>query len=376
MYKFKQKTVQCLVLGRYTKAGPFVLETLILYLAAELFLCDDAEFGIYILHGMIINLATRMGYHRDPRHFPELTAVDGEIRRRVWSTVRQIDVTISTQMGLPLKVKAHQTDTDEPRNLLDSDLDEDLAELPPSRPETEVTAMLYSLAKRRTAAIGGLIIDFTTDIRPHTYDEVMELDAELERSRASIPAVLAWRPLTQCITQSPQLNLQRLWIDIIFLRMRIILHRKYLLQTRGPQSYSRAACLRAAMRILEFQRIVDEETQPDGQLYEQQWRMCSLLYSDFLLATSILCSLLSDEALDVATGLQIRALLQGSLEIWRRSSSTSKEARKAAGALEVVLGSGDDEEAEYLDTPFSQASSVNLEPGVDFTDVFPLQGEF
>lgn len=43
------------------------------------------------------------------------------------------------------------------------------------------------------------------------------------------------------------------------------------------------------MKILEFQRLVDEETQVDALLYQSHWRVSSAFINDFLLATSILC---------------------------------------------------------------------------------------
>lgn len=131
--RYREKAIQCLILGHYTKGGPYVLETLILYFLVECFHVKDMEIGIWVLVGNIVQIAIHMGYHRDARHFPNISPLAGEMRRRVWAMIVQLDFSISTQLGLPRLVKESQTNTAEPRNLYDSDFDEHTAELPASR---------------------------------------------------------------------------------------------------------------------------------------------------------------------------------------------------------------------------------------------------
>lgn len=136
---YREKVVQCLTLGKYTRGGENVLQTLILYVAIEHFLQEDSDFGTHLLLSMIINIAMRMGYHRDPKNFPVISPFDGEMRRRTWAALYQANLIFASQMGLPSILKDNQIDTEEPHNLADSDFDEGTTELPPSRPETEVT---------------------------------------------------------------------------------------------------------------------------------------------------------------------------------------------------------------------------------------------
>lgn len=98
---FRQKIVQCLVLGSYTKGGPFVIETLVLYFYVELLLNNDAEIGVWILLGTIMMVATHMGFHRDPKHFKGIAPFAGEMQKRLWATIVEYDLIISAQMGLP-----------------------------------------------------------------------------------------------------------------------------------------------------------------------------------------------------------------------------------------------------------------------------------
>jgi hypothetical protein len=42
---FREKTVQCLVLGNYTEPGPYTVETLLVYYIAEHFQSADTQSG-------------------------------------------------------------------------------------------------------------------------------------------------------------------------------------------------------------------------------------------------------------------------------------------------------------------------------------------
>lgn len=225
---FRDRIVQCLILGKYTRGGAHVLETLLLYFTIEHFLSKDAEIGLWILLGIIVKLAMRMGYHRDPRHFSGISPAAGEMRRRVWLTIWTLDLIISAQMGLPRSIMEWQTDTSEPRNLFDADFDENTKELPTSRPETEITPMLHILARNRITSVARVILDFTTDTRPYSYVDVMRVEKRLDDAHFTVPSTLRWQPMSASITDTPEVIMQRIALEISFHRWRIALHRKYL----------------------------------------------------------------------------------------------------------------------------------------------------
>lgn len=348
---YRERVVQCLILGHYTKGGLYVVETLILYFLVEVFHLKDVENGIWLLVGSIVQIAIQMGYHRDAEHFPKISPFAGEMRRRVWAMILQIDSGISTQLGLPRLINGH-SDTAEPRNLEDSDFDKHTTKLPSSRPETEATDMLYVLAKLRVQAVGARIADIETEPRPHSYADILQLHQKIEKARDALPSSLKWRGLASSLTVSPKRIIQKIWLEMMIQQFRIVLHRRFLEPSRLHQQYSnsRSACLNAAIKIMEFQHLVDEETQPGGLLYENRWRVSFAFLNNFLLATSILCFCLQymtdhDEAAnsnskfdETTSAEKIREVLESSRDIWRRQRATSKEAQKAIAALHYVLG--------------------------------------
>ncbi|KAI0836653.1 fungal-specific transcription factor domain protein [Hypoxylon sp. FL0890] len=345
---FRERTVHCLILGEFTRGGAHVLETMINYCASEVFMCKDADTGVWLLLGMLVQLALSLGYHRDPQNFLNISPFTGEMRRRMWAAIMQIDLRIASQMGLPRLLKSQQCDTLEPRNLFDSDFDEATLDLPPSRPETEVTPILYNLAKNRIDGIGGLISDLIADTREHPYREIMELDRKLQEVDALLPPIFRWQPLNQSLMVPPQIVLYRIWLKLAVQRLTIWLHRKYLAPSHAQvrYKYSRNACVQAAMKILEFQQLIDEETQPGGQLHPVRWMLTPLIQSTYLLGMSVLCYYVQlarrtpDVPLDTDTDAKIHTLLRNSYPLWLRSSTISREAREAVEHLSLMLGLG------------------------------------
>jgi hypothetical protein len=338
---YREKIAQCLIVGEYTKSGPYVLETMIHYVYVEFGIRADADKDVWFLLALEVNLAMRMGYHRDPSHFPGISPLQGEMRRRLWATVLLGDILISSQMGMPRMISDWQCDTAEPRNLNDADLDEDTAELPPPRPETEHTTALGDIARRRMLIALGTISDLTAAVKSCSYAEVMRVDGTLHEAAASIPPPLKMKSMAASVTDPPQVIMARLFISHMFYKGQIMLHRRFLYlespsQDEDSFAYSRRSCLDASLNMLQIQHTLDEETCPGGQLHTMRWRVSSIMNHQFLTATMILCSLLRcGKALHREE--EITAALRRTRTIWARRSSSSKEAKKAAETVSMVL---------------------------------------
>ena len=352
---FREKAVQCLILARYTMGGPYILETLITFLTGEFVLLKDSATDGWLLISMLLHLAIRMGYHRDPDHFPGISPFEGEMRRRIWATILQLDLVISLEMGLPRSATDTHIDTKQPRNLRDCDFEEDTTEMPPPRPETEWTPVLPLIARGRLISALGLICDVNTDINPPSYDEVIKVDALLEDvHNRTIPPLLRWETMPHPITDSPNLVIQRVSLETTYCKARILLYRRALISYPVGQSQERdresvRICLDSALKILSFQQMLHEESQPFGRLCQLRWKVTRIFNQDVLLATSVLCLYLQDvdrfelpEAAGQTTwsprAEEIRQRLTISHNIWLQMSTASTEAGKVAKALSIVLG--------------------------------------
>ncbi|PWY65859.1 fungal-specific transcription factor domain-containing protein [Aspergillus eucalypticola CBS 122712] len=347
---YREKIVQCLMIGEYTKPGPYVLETLVHYVYVEYGINPDANRNIWFLLGLEVNLAMRMGYHRDPSHFPDLSPLQGEMRRRLWTTVLTSDILLSSQMGMPRMISDWKWDTAEPRNLFDTDLTLSLTTLPPSRPETEHTTTLELIARRRMLLALGSISNLADAVQPASYAEVMQADKTLHDTVSNIiPPPLRFKPLQASMTDSSQVIMSRLFLQHLLYKGQIMLHRRFLNLTTPPAggephpenpkfAYSRTACIDASLGALRIQHILDEETCRGGQLHDMHWRITSSMTHLFLTATMILCSLVHCGG-PLDRGEEVLGALRTARTIWLRrgSTATSREAARAAGVVGLTL---------------------------------------
>jgi hypothetical protein len=342
---------QCLVLSNYAQPGPYTLETFLIYMEGEFVLSRDDQMNCYLMVGVAVRLAMRMGLHRDSDNVGgNITPYQGEYRRRIWHLLVQIDLLVSFHIGLPSMAQSIKSDTRVPLNLRDQDFDEDTTELPPSRPETEMTGMSYTLAKGRIARIFGQVAEQANLLTLPPYDEVMTLDRELHQAFAAVPPFLRVIPMELSITDSPAHIIQRGSLALLFHKSRCVLHRKFLMKEKENMefSYSKKAGIDASMELLFIQSEVHEAVQPGGPLCKDLWFVSSLSMHDFLLAAMIVYLSLIQESESVVRTVgalqppntqqtEMMRALERSYRIWTETTSMSVDTKKAIDVLGIMV---------------------------------------
>ncbi|KAK3724881.1 hypothetical protein LTR37_000929 [Vermiconidia calcicola] len=359
-HEFRRLTAQCLLLADITQPIAQILETLVLHVQAEYGRSRDAEPGVLLMVSLCVRLAMRMGYHRDPAPHPQITPFQAEIRRRVWSFVRQCDLLISFQFGLPAMIRTDHIDTESPRNLYDDELHEDMKALPPSRPTFEATPMSYMIAKSKLTFLFGRIVERTGSItNPPSYDETMKFDQELREARASHPPLVRMRSFQESARDPANLIMQRLGLEMVYLRSLFVLHRRFIARGReNPRfAYSRRTCIDASMELLAHQATLHQESRPGGRLRSVKWYISSLTTHDFLLAGMLVCLDLHHQAESERRGQttnsgspissgelyredrreEMLKAVEHTITIWEEVREQSMEAYKASTALKVMF---------------------------------------
>ncbi|KAK8125184.1 uncharacterized protein PG998_000943 [Apiospora kogelbergensis] len=324
---YREKAVQALMLGQYTKGGPYVIEALLVYFTAEHLTSIDAQIESWLILSVTVNIAMRQGYHRDPRHFPQLSAYEGEMRRRVWATLYQIDLSISVQLGLPKLIRDNVSDTQLPGNYAENDFDSSTTQLPVPRPETELTPLLYTISKTRLVRVIGMVMEHVTEVRTPSYEDVLRIDAMLDEGQQEEPE-------------------------------------KY--------EYSRRMALEAGLAILRLHHLVVEESKPSGQLHSFQFMFNSLVSHDLYAGALAVCFYLQHHRnnMEPAKLEEAKSLIRKSQGLWIEASSTSVEAAKAAEALRVFLNRLDEETLAKLGAEYASSSSAPFSPELMPCDVF------
>lgn len=340
---YREKTTQCLLLGRYANGGPYTWETLFHYVVIELSLCRDVTQTIGILHGISMNLLMQMGFHRDPSHFPSISPFSGEMRRRSWVKSMEGDVQMAMQTGMPRRINDGYWDTTEPRNLSDSDFDEETTELPPGRPETEITPVLQLIARRRMLVAVGAAIDMSTSVKQHPYSEVMAVDRQIKDAEASIPPPFRMKALALSVTDPPMMIMHRYYLALMFRVAEVMVHRKYLGIADDSLAYSRKTCVDACLAILQIQQTMNAETVAGGVLHTAGSKILLMGNHEFLMASITLCGVVhrglhargNEHALSREE--EIKLALRRALLAWQQRGPSSREARIAAESVRLVL---------------------------------------
>lgn len=352
---YRRLTAQTLIEGDLMGLAKHTIEALVLHIQAEYARSRDAEFGIQLAVSMLVRFAMKMGLHRDSRPYPNITPFHGEMRRRIWAVVRQFDMLFSFQNGLPPMIRPSDTNTALPSNLYDDELTEDIRQLPPSRPDTEVTPCSFMIAKSRGVLLFADIVDTVQTFKCSGYEEIMKLDQRLRELQASFPPHLQMRPMEESGRDTSSLIMQRYHLDLLCLRSQVVLHRKFLVPARNNSrfSYSRRTCIDASMAMLQHQAALHAESRPGGRLRNVKWFTSSLTTNEFLLAGMMICLDLYHTAEAERSGRKMSvemydsltqerrsamlAALEQSLAIWTEIKDHSMEAFKAQGTLGVMI---------------------------------------
>ncbi|KAI7968099.1 hypothetical protein EIK77_007854 [Talaromyces pinophilus] len=355
--RFQRNCCYCLINSNYTTVGKYKVEALLVYATIEYTKRGNSAMSVSIILGIAIKLAMRMGYHRDAKHYDTLSTLEGEMRRRTWAILSQLDTLTSFQVGIPKQAQSWQSDTEIPRNIRDEDIDENSIELPPALPDTILTPITYLRSKNRVMNMFGRICDLAYNRQPSTYEKVLELDRGLEEAHELMAPALRMRPMNQSFADNAALIMKRYTLDILYQKARIVLHRKFLLEARyNPRlSYSRSVCVSAAKEILRHQYDLYKESEVGGRLEKNNWFFRSLQNNDFVLAAMVICLELfkNNDLVNTADAQQQQGvispaesinernklidILQKSREVWKENLKHSLEARKAFAAVTVML---------------------------------------
>lgn len=332
---------QCLVLGEYNRPQQYAVEALAMYAQSKHFQTLDPSREAGVVLSMAVRTAYHLGYHRDPES-GSFTVFEGEMRRRCWAICKQMDLMTSFELGLPSNICIENCDTKSPRNLWDSDFDEDSQELPPSRSENEATRQLWFIIKDRMMNSFSKVCRDALSFHVRSDAEVMQLDYEIRQMYETIPEVLRVQPVSESVTETPFIIFTRLYVEFVYLKCLCVLHRRYM--ARG-NAYSTITCIDAGKNLVSQFIDISKEFAPGGLLYMERWMLTNYTMNDFLLGVMVLCFVIhicrnkheQHNHIDTDTENEIEALLKTSQGVLADKSEASKDARRVSHIVRLIL---------------------------------------
>ncbi|PYI33009.1 C6 transcription factor [Aspergillus indologenus CBS 114.80] len=259
-----------------------------------LFLQSSAKLSTcYSYIGIAQRSALRLGLHRNVTiHF---TPLEQEMRKRIFWTIRRMDVYVSTLLGLPLMLNDDDIDQVYPESV-DSEFITKNGILPV--PSDHTPLMAGAIAHTRLTNITLKVVQYIYPVKKAqhpvasdqryvvSHSKIREIERDLQAWMEELPAAL--RPGTEV---SPQLERIRQLLRISYAHVQVILYRPFLhyvssgSQARGVdrRSYAcAAACVSVSRNIVHITTGMHKRGLLNGSfwftMYTTYFAILSLLF--------------------------------------------------------------------------------------------------
>ncbi|KAB8227801.1 putative C6 transcription factor [Aspergillus alliaceus] len=213
----------------------------------------DATDGdvVWISSGSLIRSAMMIGLHRNPARFPKMTRFWAEMRRRLWTTILELDLQSTLDGGMPPSNDLDEYDCGPPSNYDDEDLAEDMTEEVIPKDTAVVTRSSFQILLWRSLALRVRIAKLVNSLKfTLSYDEALRLSEQLVQYRDDALALFSDNAPTSMPPESLQFT--RSFLVFIMIRFLLVLHRPFSLSVQlSPKfSYSRKICLESSLEML------------------------------------------------------------------------------------------------------------------------------
>lgn len=213
----------------------------------------------------LVRSAIVMGLHRDPSEFPKLSVFEGELRRRMWFTIVELDMQISYTSGGRPTVRYGDFSTSLAATLDDEEIFIGLVELPSIhvdkvgilRESLDVNAERHSYACLASTIQHRLkAFDFINQAHLGTSEEALKQGREFETARDLLREKLAKLSVSTigCPTLSEGEILNFVLVYVYTLRPLLSIYRQHGFRGSGNHATRsiEESCVESSMDILSF----------------------------------------------------------------------------------------------------------------------------
>ncbi|PKY01702.1 C6 zinc finger domain protein [Aspergillus campestris IBT 28561] len=202
----------------------------------------------------LIEMAMRLGLHIDPSNFPALSALESEMRVRLWATILELALQSSLELGLPCNLPLG-FDTRPPLNINDQDIGPGKPTIAlPSMPsnewtDTSVLLLLHESVKPRMG-----IVQFVASPGRKSYQQALQFTADMRLACRELASAAQTFEASKASQGLGLTDFHKKFLDIELHRYIVALHAPFTVQARKDPRfyYSRKASLESAMVIASY----------------------------------------------------------------------------------------------------------------------------
>lgn len=278
-----------------------IIQTQTLLLVARLAVASDGDVAWASL-GSLIRSAMTMGLHRDPTRFRKATTPFwSELRRRLWTTIVELDLKISLDRGVPPSVDLDECDCDAPSNWDDCELYDNMESNPAPLSTARYTRNFYQCLLSKTLDLRYRLAKKINSLRfDLSYDDTLRMSEDLFRAMKTASDLFDDNASSINPADAARHRFAQSLHLFIMRKFLLALHRPFCLSVmRLPKcSYSRKVCLEKSLEILSQMEL---PTATDAVLYPHITQLGSGMFSDEIFHAAItVCVELSLQAQEMS----------------------------------------------------------------------------
>jgi len=245
--------------------------------------------------GSVVRNAMVMGLHHDPEEYAEFSPFEKEQRRKLWTSIVELDIQFSLATGMPAAIRSNDFSLRSLLNIDDRDLTEEMNTYPPEKPLHEWTDSIAQIALSQTMKErldASNILGGTIDLEQDAAAMLVRA-AALERHLHLLPTAIRIDTASGLSPdKSPGRLFAKIMLDVFIRRPSLHLYRTI---TLSPLSHrypeARRAAVKSSIAILSHldaldPTVADLSTIKDRDLLNQFHIMCK---NDILQAAIMLC---------------------------------------------------------------------------------------
>ena len=208
---------------------------------------------IWTSAGSLVRSALAMGMHRDPGRLPYMTKFWAEMRRRLWTTICELELQSSLDSAMLPSIDLDECDCEPPSNWDDEELSERMVDYPAPKALDQITRNSFQVLLSRSLPIRYRIVKLLNSLKfGLTYDEALRLTEELLQSLNEVILLFHNAGSVVGVFEAEDTSFTKLFLILLIRKYLLVLHQPFFVNVQSAPkfSYSRKVCVESALEML------------------------------------------------------------------------------------------------------------------------------